>query len=353
MLLSAMFLTTNQFFLIMQRLKSIITRFIISILRLLPPEASSLISLKSINFLYSLNENILKSNINKRKKKSITFRGLSFSHPLGLAAGFDKEGKYFHALGSIGFSFVEVGTFTPKPQKGNDKPRIKRILEHNSLINRLGFNNPGIDAGLINIKYLKKNYAGVLGISIGKNKFTSLDDAHRDYVFCLRKSYELADYIAINISSPNTKDLRQLSSKDYIDSLLKNLFEELEKLVKTHKKIVPIFLKLSPDENSAELKRIINVSIERGVAGFIISNSMAGNYQNIQGGISGELLRERSIEALKIANSIITKKHLLISSGGISRKSDLEERLDNGASLAQIYTGFVYKGPSILEELLN
>ena len=336
----------------MQRIKSNIIKFIILFLRLLPPEASSLISLKSINFSYSLNKDILKSKI-KWEKKSITFRDLSFSHPLGLAAGIDKEGKYFHALGSIGFSFVEVGTFTPKPQKGNDKPRIKRILKHKSLINRLGFNNPGIDAGLMNIKNLKKNYPGVLGISIGKNKFTDLDKAHRDYVFCLRKSYELADYVAINISSPNTKDLRKLSTEDYIDNLLINLFEELEKLVKIHKKIVPIFLKLSPDEDSAELKRIINVSMEKGVAGFIISNSMAGNYQNIQGGISGELLKEKSIEALKIANSIITKEHLLISSGGISRRSDLEERLDNGASLAQIYTGFVYEGPGILEELLN
>ena len=336
----------------MQRIKSNIIKFIILFLRLLPPEASSLISLKSINFSYSLNKDILKSKI-KWEKKSITFRGLSFSHPLGLAAGIDKEGKYFHALGSIGFSFVEVGTFTPKPQKGNDKPRIKRILKHKSLINRLGFNNPGIDAGLMNIKNLKKNYPGVLGISIGKNKFTALDKAHRDYVFCLRKSYELADYVAINISSPNTENLRKLSTEDYIDNLLINLFEELEKLVKIHKKIVPIFLKLSPDEDSDELKRIINVSIEKGVDGFIISNSMAGNYQNIQGGISGELLREKSIEALKIANSIITNEHLLISSGGISTKSDLEERLDNGASLAQIYTGFVYEGPGILEELLN
>ena len=163
----------------------------------------------------------------------------------------------------------------------------------------------------------------------------------------------MADYVAINISSPNTENLRKLSTEDYIDNLLINLFEELEKLVKIHKKIVPIFLKLSPDEDSDELKRIINVSIEKGVDGFIISNSMAGNYQNIQGGISGELLREKSIEALKIANSIITNEHLLISSGGISTKSDLEERLDNGASLAQIYTGFVYEGPGILEELLN
>ncbi len=336
----------------MHRIKSILIKFIIFFLRLLPPEVSSLISLKSINFLYSLNREFFKPNI-KNLSKTITFRGLNFSHPVGLAAGFDKEGKYFDALGSIGFSFVEVGTFTPKPQKGNDKPRIKRILKHNSLINRLGFNNPGIDIGLLNIKNLKKNYGGRLGISIGKNKFTALDEAYRDYVFCLRRSYELADYIAINISSPNTEDLRKLSSEDYIDDLMKNLFEELDKLVKTYKKIVPIFLKLSPDEDSFDLERIINISIDRGVAGFIISNSMAGNYHNIQGGITGELLKEKSIDALKIANNIITKEHLLISSGGISRKSDLEERLDNGARLVQIYTGFVYKGPSILEELIN
>ena len=340
----------------MQRIKSIIIKYFISLLipllRLLPPEFSSFISLKSIRLLYSINGKLLRSNIG-RVNKRVTFRGLIFSHPLGLAAGFDKEGKYFDALGSIGFSFVEVGTFTPKPQKGNDKPRIKRILKHNSLINRLGFNNPGIDVGLLNIKNLRKNYSGMLGISIGKNKSTNLDDAYKDYVFCLKRSYELADYIAINISSPNTVDLRRLSSDDYIDDLMKHLFFESDKLAKTHQKIVPIFLKLSPDENSFDLERIINISTERGIAGFIISNSMAGSYHDIQGGITGDLLREKSLDALKIANKITTKEHLLISSGGISKKTDLEERLDNGARLAQIYTGFVYKGPSILEELLN
>ena len=193
----------------------------------------------------------------------------------------------------------------------------------------------------------------MLGISIGKNKSTNLDAAYKDYVFCLRKSYKIADYIAINISSPNTEDLRRLSSEDYIEDLMKHLFYESEKLAKIHQKVVPIFLKLSPDENSFDLERIINISIERGVAGFIISNSMSGSFHNMQGGITGDLLKEKSLDALKIANKIITKKHLLISSGGISKKSDLEERLDNGARLAQIYTGFVYKGPSILEELLN
>ena len=336
----------------MQRFKTIIIKLLISLLRLLPPETSSFISLKSIRLLHYINRKLLRPNI-RRANKKINFRGLSFSHPVGLAAGFDKEGKYFDALGSIGFSFVEVGTFTPIPQKGNDKPRIKRILKHNSLINRLGFNNPGIDVGLLNIKNLRKNYSGMLGISIGKNKSTNLDAAYKDYVFCLRKSYKIADYIAINISSPNTEDLRRLSSEDYIEDLMKHLFYESEKLVKTHQKVVPIFLKLSPDENSFDLERIINISIERGVAGFIISNSMEGSFHDMQGGITGDLLKEKSLDALKIANNIITKKHLLISSGGISKKSDLEERLDNGARLAQIYTGFVYKGPSILEELLN
>ncbi len=324
----------------------------IFLMRRLPPEISSFLSLEAIKTIYFFDKNFFSSK-NSNSNKIIKFKNLRFLHPLGLAAGLDKEGKYFDSLGSIGFSFIEVGTFTPRPQSGNKHPRIKRILKNESLINRLGFNNPGINQGVLNVKRIKKNYRGILGISIGKNKSTNLDEAFKDYVYCLERSFEVADYIAINISSPNTFDLRKLSSDQYIDNLLKQLVQESKKLEKLFQKKIPLIIKLSPDESAASLERIVNTSIEYGISGFIISNTMYGNYQDIEGGISGKMLRDKSMNALKIVHRNITSDQILISSGGIFNNDDLEERLDHGARLVQIYTSFVYRGPKVLEEILN
>ena len=336
----------------MKFIKKFFLRLFLKLLRIFPPETSSYISLKFLKIAFSANNNILKSNFTN-SYNSIVFEDLKFIHPVGLAAGLDKEAKYFDALGSIGFSFIEVGTFTPEAQKGNKRPRVKRITKHNSLINRLGFNNPGINEGIQNIHLYKKNFNGILGVSIGKNKETSLEEAHEDYIYCLKKSYEVADYIAINISSPNTKDLRKLSSKNYIDYLVKQISEEANDLEKTYQKKTPLLLKLSPDEEESNIEHIISSSLEGGISGFIISNSMSGNFGNIQGGVTGKLLKDKSLRLLKKVKKIIPKNILIISSGGISDKQDLNERLDNGARLIQIYTSFVYKGPEVLEDLLN
>ena len=203
-------------------MKNLTLKLALKFLRLLPPEISSKISLISIKFFFSLSKILIKKNETSEAKKYVyEMKALKFKNHLGLAAGLDKEGKYFASLAALGFSFIEVGTFTPKSQKGNNHPRILRIPDKDSLINRLGFNNPGIELGLKNVKKNMRNFHGILGLSIGKNKSTSLENAHRDYIYCLQRSYDLANYIALNISSPNTEGLRDLASKEYFESLIK------------------------------------------------------------------------------------------------------------------------------------
>ena len=334
----------------MNSLKNVFIQIALFILRFLPPELASQISLKSIKYLDSFNIKLQKKG-NLSYAKNIEIMDLTFDHYLGLSAGIDKEGKYFDSLNSLGFSFIEVGTFTPLPQKGNKYPRIKR-LPNQSLINSLGFNNPGILEGIKNVRKSKHNFSGVLGISIGKNKSTSLDEAYKDYNFCLEHCYQDADYIAINISSPNTLDLRKLSSTDYIEDLTREINLKKEKLEKKYSKKVPLFLKLSPDEKEENLQKIISTSLSNNFSGFIVSNTMKGNSKGISGGISGDLLKNKSCEILRKVQGLVGNEVILIASGGISTKVDVEERLDNGAKLIQIYTSFVYRGPTIVNELL-
>ena len=335
----------------MNSLKKIFLKVFIKILRIFPPEISSFVSLNSLKLIANINYDFLNA-LPKKNLEKVKISKLEFDHILGLSAGIDKSGNYFHSLGSIGFSFIEVGTFTPKSQKGNESPRIKRISKHNSLINRLGFNNPGIKASLENINKNKKNFSGILGISIGKNKDTSLDNAFLDYNFCINQCFQQADYIAINISSPNTKDLRKLSSPEYIKDLSKEISSTRRELNNKYNKLVPIFLKLSPDEKNENLRDIIDVTLSNGFDGYIVANTIQGEFGGISGGMSGELIKQKSNEVLKEVSNIVGNDATLIASGGISSKKDVEERLNNGASLIQIYTSFIYKGPSILEELL-
>ncbi len=338
-------------------LKSILLFFlsiILFILKRLPPEPSKKLSLELLNLFWKFFSFLPIFNPDESliSDKRIILNDISFKNNIGIAAGLDKEGKYFSALGSLGFSFVEVGTFTPKAQQGNTKPRIKR-LKNDSIINRLGFNNPGIDEGIKNIKRNLNNFNGVLGISIGKNKNTELKNAYHDYIFCMNRSYEVADYLAINISSPNTEGLRDLASDKFLEKLIYEISSEKKILKEKFLKNVPIFIKISPDENDKNLSHLIEISEDYGIDGFIVSNTYIGEAKGISGGISGSMLKERSLNMLKKVNSLRRKNSTLISSGGISSKSDVKERMENGADLIQIYTSFVYKGPSILEELVN
>ena len=338
-------------------LKSILLSFLslfLFILKRFPPEPSKKFSLKllKLSWKYFSFLPIFNSNKSKVIEKKIILNGLSFKNNVGIAAGLDKEGKYFSALGSLGFGFVEVGTFTPKAQEGNTKPRIKR-LKNDSIINRLGFNNPGIDEGIKNIKRNINNFNGVLGISIGKNKNTELKNAYKDYIFCMNRSYEVADYLALNISSPNTEGLRDLASEEFIEKLIREVTFEKRRLKGKFIKNVPIYIKISPDESDKNLFHLINLSEDYGIDGFIVSNTYVGEAKGISGGISGNMLKEKSLHMLKKVNSLKRKNSTLISSGGISSKSDVKERMENGADLIQIYTSFVYRGPAILEELVN
>jgi dihydroorotate dehydrogenase len=338
-------------------LKSILLSFLsifLFILKRFPPEPSKKFSLKllKLSWKYFSFLPIFNSNKSKVIEKKIILNDLSFKNNVGIAAGLDKEGKYFSALGSLGFGFVEVGTFTPKAQEGNTKPRIKR-LKNDSIINRLGFNNPGIDEGIKNIKRNINNFNGVLGISIGKNKNTELKNAYKDYIFCMNRSYEVADYLALNISSPNTEGLRDLASEEFIEKLIREVTFEKRRLKEKFIKNVPIYIKISPDESDKNLFHLINLSEDYGIDGFIVSNTYVGEAKGISGGISGSMLKEKSLHMLKKVNSLKRKNSTLISSGGISSKSDVKERMENGADLIQIYTSFVYRGPAILEELVN
>ncbi len=319
-----------------------------------PPETSSKISLESLFFLD--NSKIFFPHYSSKKfdeKEPFNLAGLKFENKLGLAAGLDKEGRYFGALSSLGFGFIEIGTFTPKAQKGNSYPRIKRLKNENSLINRLGFNNPGIDKGVENIKKYKNNFSGILGVSIGKNKNTELSEAHKDYLYCLSKAFPVADYIAINISSPNTDGLRSLSSESYFERLIFEIMKSKRELEDRFSKDLPIFLKISPDESIDNLSKLIHASEKEGITGFIVSNTVKGTIRGLTGGISGELIKQKSLEMLKKVKSMVDKDIILISSGGVFTKNDYQERLNSGADLVQIYTSFVYKGPLSIEELLN
>ena len=282
--------------------------------------------------------------------------GLAFPHPIGLAAGFDKNGDYIDALAKLGFSFIELGTVTPKPQLGNPKPRLFRLPEAQAIINRMGFNNRGVDALLDNIK--KAHYKGILGVNIGKNKDTPIDQSADDYIYCLRKVYRSASYITINISSPNTPDLRQLQQGDYFIDLIKKLCSERKQLADEYQLYVPLLIKLSPDENDETLKTMADIIVSHGIDGNIATNTTCDRrlvhnllYGNEKGGLSGQPLALRSTHCLRVLKQVIGNDITLIASGGIDNADTAREKFMAGATLLQIYSGLIYQGPSLIRTL--
>ena len=282
--------------------------------------------------------------------------GLEFPHPVGLAAGFDKNGDYLDALAKLGFSFIEVGTVTPRAQVGNPKPRLFRLPEAQAIINRMGFNNRGVDALLDNIK--KAHYKGILGINIGKNKDTPIHQSVDDYLYCLRKVYTTASYITINISSPNTPDLRQLQQGDHFIDLIKKLCCERKHLADKHQQYVPLLIKLSPDENDETLKTMADVIVSHGIDGIIATNTTCDRglvhnflHGNEIGGLSGQPLALRSTHCLRILKQVLGNDITLIASGGIDNAEIAKEKFTAGASLLQVYSGLIYKGPSLIRAL--
>lgn len=290
--------------------------------------------------------------------KGLCALGLQFPHRVGLAAGLDKNGEYLDALAKIGFSFIEIGTVTPKAQLGNPKPRLFRLPIASAIINRMGFNNLGVDALVENVK--KSSYRGILGINIGKNKDTSLNNAAQDYLYCLAKVYNFASYIVINISSPNTPDLRLLQQKEYFQHLLSQLCEEQKRLADTFQRDLPLVIKLSPDESDDSLKEMAEIILKMKIGGIIAtntSNSREGVSQlqhgNEQGGLSGPPLFNRATDCLKVIKEIVGNEVSLIGVGGINSLKTAQEKLDAGADLLQVYSGLIYQGPGLVKTLVE
>jgi dihydroorotate dehydrogenase len=284
--------------------------------------------------------------------------GLDFKNPLGLAAGFDKNGDYIDALSTLGFGFIELGTVTPRPQPGNPFPRLFRLPEHQAVINRMGFNNKGVDYLVARIK--ASSFSGIIGVNIGKNLTTSVDNAHEDYLYCFQKAYPHADYIAINISSPNTPGLRNLQLKDHLEPLLELIQAERNKLVQKFHKYVPVVVKIAPDLSDAEIYSFVEIFRKFNLDGIIATNTTLARegienscFVQEQGGLSGLPLKSRALHVLKVLQSALNKKTTLIASGGIITAEDALQRLRSGASLVQLYTGLIFSGPKLVGETVK
>lgn len=284
--------------------------------------------------------------------------GMTFKNAVGLAAGLDKNGECIDAFAAMGFGFIEVGTVTPKAQPGNDKPRIFRLPEHQAIINRMGFNNKGVDYLVSEVK--KARFNGILGINIGKNKMTPDEDALDDYLYCLDRVYDFASYITVNISSPNTPGLRNLQYGEALDSLLSGLKQRQLALQEQYNKYVPLLIKIAPDLNEDEVISIANSLMNAKMDGVIATNttldreSVSGHqYAQEAGGLSGEVLTKQSLEITKILAKTLKGSMPIIGVGGISTPEDLKQRLAAGATLVQIYSSFIYQGPPLIKELVN
>ena len=282
--------------------------------------------------------------------------GLRFPNRVGLAAGLDKEGNTIDALGRLGFGFVEIGTITPRPQAGNPKPRLFRLIEQEAIINRMGFNNPGIEAGVANVK-ASKHFEGVIGFNIGKNKDTPNENAADDYLACLRAAYTVADYIVVNLSSPNTPGLRDLQGEEASARLLERLKKEQDALAKEHGKHVPLLFKVAPDLDPPHVSALARVFLDGGLDGLIATNTtldrapVAGHPRaNEAGGLSGRPLTARSTEIIRAFATEFGGKIPIIGVGGISCAADAVEKIKAGASLVQIYSAFIYQGPRLIRE---
>lgn len=296
---------------------------------------------------------------NRPKPFPTRFLGLTFPNPVGLAAGLDKNGRHIDALLGLGFGFVEVGTVTPKPQAGNPRPRMFRLPQHRAIINRLGFNNDGVDALVRNVARARRKH-GLLGINIGKNKDTPNQSAEADYLFCLERVYPLADYITINISSPNTAGLRELQEEQALRRLVGTLREAQERLGAQHGKRVPMLVKVAPDLSDDDIDAVARVLGDLEVDGVIATNTTVSRI-SVQahplaretGGLSGEPLMNKSTAVLRMLRTRLPEAIPLIGVGGIMSGADAAKKMAAGASLVQCYSGLVYRGPALIGECVE
>ena len=281
--------------------------------------------------------------------------GLKFKNPVGLAAGFDKNAEYIENMANFGFGFIEIGTVTPKPQPGNDKPRMFRLIPDAALINRMGFNNQGADVAAGRLKHLKNKNGVIIGGNIGKNKVTPNDEAVNDYIYCFHALYEYVDYFVVNVSSPNTPGLRDLQEKEPLMRILNTL----QGLNNEKPKAKPILLKIAPDLTDSQLDDIVEIVTETKIAGVIATNTTISR-EGLQsdpslvketGGVSGKPLTKRSTEVIKYLATKSNKAFPIIGVGGIHSAKDAIEKIEAGASLIQVYTGFIYEGPGLVSDI--
>lgn len=327
-----------------------------SLLFKLDAERAHHLGLKAIQTAYRTGTNPLLAAKPQRCPSRVF--GIDFPNPCGLAAGLDKDGAYIDALASLGFGFIEVGTTTPRPQSGNPKPRMFRLPEHLAVINRLGFNNRGVEQLVRNAE--RARFGGVLGINIGKNKDTPNEQAVDDYLYCLERVYPRASYVTVNISSPNTQGLRDLQEEDSLRRFVGTLRERQEQLAAQHGKRKPMLVKIAPDLDEAQMDAIATVVSDAQIDGLICTNTtiereaVRGHRHAAEaGGLSGAPVMQRSTEVLAGMSQRLGESVPLVGVGGIMCGADAAAKMRAGASLVQFYTGMVYRGPALIAEIVD
>jgi dihydroorotate dehydrogenase len=322
------------------------------ILFMLEPERAHGVSLFLMDVFYKLG--LLRLLVGKRISSPVSVMGIEFPNPIGLAAGLDKNGDHIDSLAACGFGFIEIGTVTPRAQPGNPKPRLFRLVDDQAIINRMGFNNEGVEHLVRQVKNSKRHC--VLGINIGKNRKTPLQKAVDDYQHALSSVYPYADYVAINISSPNTPGLRDLQHGEELEKLLKALKADQAKLQKIHNRYVPLVVKIAPDLEEDGIKALATTFIKYEIDGVIATNTTSDRpgltdpQFNEEGGLSGKPLNRKADNVLKSLASYLQGKIPIIAVGGVFSAGDARRKMELGASLVQIYTGFVYEGPALIRE---
>lgn len=319
----------------------------------LAPERAHDLTLSLLKSSYKFG--ITRQNI---QQKPVTCMGIVFPNPVGLAAGLDKNGAYIDALASLGFGFIEIGTITPRPQSGNPQPRLFRLPKAQAIINRMGFNNDGVDQLIENVKSAK--YKGVLGINIGKNADTPVEDAVSDYLICLEKVYNYASYITVNISSPNTKNLRSLQSGHALTELLETLKKRQLELAEEYQHYVPLVLKVAPDLTATDIDFIASQLIEFKIDGLIVTNTTLSRegvenlpFGDETGGLSGAPVFEKSTQCLAAFSEKLQDKVPLIGVGGILKGEQAKLKQSAGAQLVQLYSGLIYAGPTLIKDCVQ
>jgi len=327
-----------------------------SLLFKLDPEKSHYLSLEAMKLAQLLRLSSLFTCKVPAKPRQVM--GLEFTNPVGMAAGLDKNGDYIDALAALGFGFLEIGTVTPRPQSGNPQPRLFRLPEAEAIINRMGFNNKGVDHLVRQVQ--RTRYSGILGINIGKNFDTPLERAVDDYLICMNKVYPFASYITVNLSSPNTPGLRDLQFGEPLENLLVSLKQRQTELANKHGCYVPIAVKIAPDMANEDCQQVADSLLQSGIDAVIATNTTVERsdvaqlpYGNEAGGLSGAPLTQRANEVVCELYKAVGGQMPIIGVGGIMNGQDAAQRIEAGAQLVQVYSGFIYRGPELISEVIR